>query len=93
MFKVNEYFGGKVTSLGFDTAEGNATIGIVAPGEYEFGTTTIEYMTIISGIMEVLLPGQTTWATYKEFETFVVPKDTKFKIKAGSNTAYRCLYK
>jgi len=93
MFKVNEYFDGKVTSLGFETSSGKATIGVLAAGEYEFGTSTVEYMTVVSGKMEVLLPGETHWKTYNEFETFIVPKDAKFKMKMGSDTAYRCLYK
>ena len=38
MFKVNEYFDGTVKSIAFGTAEGPATIGVMAPGEYEFGT-------------------------------------------------------
>lgn len=93
MFKVNEYFDGKVTSLGFETPDGRATIGVLAAGEYEFGTSTVEYMTVVSGKMDVLLPGETQWKTYNEFETFIVPKDTKFKMKTSSDTAYRCLYK
>jgi len=43
------------------------TIGVMAIGEYEFGTSTKEYMTIISGSMNVLLPNQTDWKTYNEF--------------------------
>lgn len=93
MFKVNEYFDGKVTSLGFETYSGKATIGVLAAGEYEFGTSTVEYMTVISGKMDVLLPGETQWKTFNEFETFIVPKDVKFKMKTDSDTAYRCLYK
>ena len=93
MFKVNEYFEGNVTSLGFETPEGKATIGIIAAGEYEFGTSTVEYMTVITGNMDVLLPGETAWKNYKEFETFIVPKDTKFKMKVSSDTAYRCYYR
>lgn len=45
MFKTNDYFDGKVKSIAFETAEGPATIGVMAAGEYEFGTSTIEYMT------------------------------------------------
>ncbi len=93
MFKVNEYFDGKVTSLGFQAGDGKATIGVLAPGEYEFGTSTVEYMTVIYGQMEVLLPGESVWKRFNEFETFIVPKDSKFKMKTSSDTAYRCLYK
>jgi uncharacterized protein YaiE (UPF0345 family) len=42
MFKVNDYFDGKVKSLAFESEEGPATIGVMAAGEYEFGTSTKE---------------------------------------------------
>jgi len=93
MFKVNEYFDGKVKSIGFENADGRATVGVMAPGEYEFGTSTIEYMTVISGALEIQLPGENKWKTYKPFETFVVQKDTKFKVKVAQDSSYRCLYK
>ena len=93
MFKVNQYFEGKVSSLAFETNEGKATIGVIAPGEYEFGTSTVEHMTVTSGIMEVMLENETVWKTYKEFETFVVPASSKFKMKVKADTSYRCLYR
>jgi purine/pyrimidine-nucleoside phosphorylase len=93
MFKVNEYFDGSVKSLSFQTSDGKATIGVIAAGEYKFGTTSIEYMTIISGSMEVMLENETKWQTYKEFETFVVKANSNFTMKVDSDTAYRCLYK
>jgi purine/pyrimidine-nucleoside phosphorylase len=93
MFKVNEYFEGKVTSLAFETAGGKATIGVIAAGEYEFGTSTVEYMTIISGVMEVMQEGDNAWKTYQEFETFMVPANSKFKMKVAGDTSYRCLYR
>ena len=93
MFKTNEYFEGKVKSIAFKTEEGDATIGVMAKGEYEFGTSTIEFMTVTSGTMEVLLPGETEMKIYKEFETFRVEKDVKFKVKVNGDTSYRCLYK
>ncbi|MEE4258377.1 MAG: pyrimidine/purine nucleoside phosphorylase [Bacteroidales bacterium] len=93
MFKVNTYFDGHVTSLGFENKEGAVTIGVMASGEYEFGTSTVEYMTVTSGKMTVLLPGETNWKTYKEFETFIVDKDKKFKVRVDESTSYRCMYK
>lgn len=93
MFKTNEYFDGNVKSIAFETEQGPATIGVMAPGEYEFGTSTIEHMTVTSGNMEVQLPGETTWNTYKPFETFIVDKDVKFKARVIADTSYRCLYK
>lgn len=93
MFTVNEYFEGKVKSIAFKTEEGPATIGVMAPGEYTFGTNTIEYMTVTSGLMSVLLPGSTEWKNYREFETFRVEKDVEFQVKVLEDTSYRCLYK
>ncbi len=93
MFKVNEYFDGKVKSLAFETNQGAVTIGVMAAGDYEFGTSTIEYMTVTSGKMSILLQGETDWKTYNEFETFVVAKDSKFKVKVDASTSYRCEYK
>lgn len=49
MIKVNEYFNGTVKSLGYETADGPATVGVMAKGEYEFGTSTLEIMTVVTG--------------------------------------------
>ncbi len=93
MFKTNQYFDGKVVSIGLESAEGTATVGVMAAGEYEFGTATIEIMTIISGTLSILQPGETEWKTYNKFESFEVAKDVKFKVKCTEDTPYLCLYK
>ena len=93
MFKTNEYFDGKVKSIAFTTPEGPATVGVMAPGEYEFGTTTVEYMTVISGKLTVQLPGSDAWKDYGPNETFQVEANTKFKLKIGEDTSYLCLYR
>ena len=93
MFKTNDYFNGNVKSVAFETVDGPATVGVMAKGEYVFGTSTVEHMTVTSGRMDVKLPGETQWKAYKEFETFIVPKDVKFDVKVESDTSYRCLYK
>jgi purine/pyrimidine-nucleoside phosphorylase len=93
MFRTNEYFEGNVKSIAFQTAEGPATIGVMAAGEYNFGTSSIEYMTITSGELQVLMPGDTEWKSYKPFETFIVAKGLNFQVKTGSDTSYLCLYR
>ena len=93
MFKTNHYFEGNVVSLGFENEEGKATIGVMAPGEYVFGTSTIEYMTVISGEMMVLLPGESEWKIFRQYDTFMVPKDSSFKLIIKEDAAYKCLYK
>lgn len=93
MFKVNEYFEGKVKSLGFTTAEGPATIGVMAPGDYEFGTSSKEYMTVTSGKLTVKLPGSDEWKEFGANETFIVEANQKFQLKVAEDTAYLCLYR
>lgn len=93
MFKANEYFGGKVASLSHEGAEGKATIGVMAAGEYTFGTASIEIMTVISGKMDIKLPGESDWKTYQKFESFEVAKDIKFEVRVSEDTPYLCLYK
>jgi purine/pyrimidine-nucleoside phosphorylase len=93
MFKTNEYFDGNVKSIAFSASDSPATLGVMAKGEYEFGTSTVEYMTVVSGTMTVLLPGETEWKEYKPFDTFKVGKDKKFRLKIAADAAYLCLYK
>ena len=93
MFKTNEYFEGRVKSIAFTTAEGPATIGVMAKGEYEFGTSTVEYMTVTSGILKVKLPGAAEFKDYKAGETFIVQASQKFQLIVPEESSYLCLYR
>jgi purine/pyrimidine-nucleoside phosphorylase len=93
MFKTNEYFDGKVKSIAFTTAEGPATVGVMAPGEYEFGTSCVEFMTVVSGLLTVCLPDSDTWQDFGPGTTFKVDANKKFRLKVGVDTAYLCLYR
>ncbi len=58
MLKVNEYFAGKVKSIGFDSSSiGLTSVGVMEEGEYTFSTAQPEEMTVITGALKVLLPG------------------------------------
>ncbi len=92
MFKVNEYFNGNVKSISFKAAANPATVGVIAPGEYEFGTSTVEIMTVISGKLSALLPDSSKWTEYGTGKSFTVPANKKFKVKAGEDVSYLCLY-
>ncbi len=92
VFKINEYFGGKVTSISFRTAKGPATVGVMAVGEYEFGTSTIEVMTVTSGKLSALLPGSQKWTDYGVGQSFTVATHQKFKVKADEESSYLCLF-
>ena len=61
MLKVNEYFAGKVKSIGFDSSSiGLTSVGVMEEGEYTFSTAQPEEMTVITGALKVLLPGRRT---------------------------------
>lgn len=93
MFKVNEYFDGTVKSLSFSTAEGPATVGVMAPGEYQFGTRQRELMQVISGSLTVKLPDSQEWQTFASGERFTVPANSTFQLKVATDTAYLCEYR
>ncbi len=93
MIDVNEYFNGTVKSLGYNSAEGKSTIGVIEPGEYEFGTSSHETMVVIEGELIALLPGQTEWKSFKNTQSFEVPANSSFKVKANSQASYLCKYK
>jgi uncharacterized protein YaiE (UPF0345 family) len=92
MFKVNEYFERKVASIAFNTATQPATVGVMAPGEYEFGTSEFETMTVVNGALTVLLPEQQEWKTFTTSEVFTIEANEKFKVKTTVDTAYLCIY-
>ena len=93
MFKVNEYFDGTVKSIAFDMTAGPATIGVMAPGEYEFGTSQLEVMHIVAGALTVKLPGSSGWETFESGSNFTVPANSKFQLKVTQDTAYLCEYR
>ncbi|MCU7827040.1 pyrimidine/purine nucleoside phosphorylase [Kitasatospora sp. DSM 101779] len=92
MFTVNEYFDGTVTSIAFKQEHGRATIGVMAPGEYEFGTAAPETMHVISGALTVQLPGALAWETFAAGARFDVPGESTFRLKVDGETAYLCEY-
>lgn len=93
VFKVNEYFDGKVKSISFTETAGAATIGVLAQGEYEFNTGKSEIMHIVSGQVSVALPDESAWREIKAGEKFNVAANSKFKIKVLVESAYLCQYR
>jgi purine/pyrimidine-nucleoside phosphorylase len=91
--KANIYFDGKVTSRSIIFPDGSKkTLGIMLPGEYEFGTAGKEIMEILAGDLTILLPGEKEWKTIKAGESFAVPAQSKFKLIIRSITDYCCSY-
>jgi uncharacterized protein YaiE (UPF0345 family) len=92
MLAVNEYFGGKVKSIGFSAGTGKATVGVMAAGDYDFGTEGPELMTVVSGTLTVKLPGSSVWKDFSAGEEFRVAEKSRFQLKVASDAAYLCRY-
>ena len=91
--KANVYFDGKVVSRTVVFADGSKkTLGIMQPGEYEFGTGDKELMEIISGELDVALPGDASVRPVKAGESFEVPANSKFRMVVKSLTDYCCTF-
>ncbi|WP_028583650.1 pyrimidine/purine nucleoside phosphorylase [Desulfogranum mediterraneum] len=87
------YFEGKVTSRTVLFADGSRkTLGVMLPGEYEFSTAEKERIEILSGDLEVLLPGAEGWQAIKAGASFAVPADSSFKLQVREVTDYCCSY-
>lgn len=90
--KANVYFDGKVTSRSVHFADGSVkTLGIMMPGDYEFGTEKAELMEILAGDLDIQLAGE-QWQTIKAGESFNVPANSSFKLQIREVTDYCCSY-
>lgn len=90
---ANVYFDGKVSSRTVLFDDGSSkTLGIMLPGEYEFGTQAKELMEILSGELEIMLPQSVSWQTVVGPQSFEVPANAKFRVKVNTVTDYCCSY-
>ncbi len=90
---ANVYFGGAVVSRTLEMPDGTIkTLGYMQPGQYEFSTRQAELMDIVSGSVEVLLPGKDGPIRAVGGESFHVPADAEFAITAIEATDYLCSY-
>ena len=92
MLEVNEYFGGKVKSIAFQTATLPATVGVMDVGEYEFDTSKKETVTVVSGCLEVKLPGKEAYESFPADKQFVVEANKVFQLRVEEQSAYLCTY-
>ena len=90
--KANIYFDGNVTSRTFIENGETKSLGIMMPGEYNFGTNLAELMEILEGEVEVRLKDEKQWNTYTANTSFDVPANSSFDIKVKTITDYCCSY-
>ncbi|MAC46317.1 pyrimidine/purine nucleoside phosphorylase [Oceanospirillum beijerinckii] len=93
MFDVNEYFDGNVKSIALNNSLGQLTVGVMAVGDYTFGTSQHETMTVVSGALTVKLPGSEEWLTFNAGERFEIDANQSFDVKVAEQTAYLCQYR
>ena len=89
MLKHNTYFEGKVQSVGFERNGRRATVGVIAPGEFHFGTEAPERMTVVSGEIEAKI-GSAEWRAYPAGTSFEVGGKSGFDVRAAAPSAYLC---
>lgn len=92
MLKTNEYFDGCVKSIAFESEQGKATIGAIAKGSYQFDTNCYEYMTVVSGTLQVQFPGNDEWYKIEQNEMFEIGPNQTFSVRAEGDVAYLCVY-
>lgn len=91
--KANIYFDGGVVSHTVLFADGSKkTLGVMQVGEYEFSTGKAEIMEILSGELDLQLPGSAEWQTVKGGESFNVPADSSFRMKVKTVADYCCSF-
>lgn len=91
--KHNQYFDGKVQSLGFNGPEGPATVGVMESGKYSFKTQGEERISIFTGNLKIKLPGSNEWQSVEAGDSFTVPGNSSYEVDVASDTAYICFYK
>lgn len=90
MLTHNTYFDGKVQSIGFTQGQQRATVGVIVPGEYHFGTQAAERMTVISGTLKANIAGA-GWKSFAAGASFEVGPNSGFDVQAvGGPAAYLC---
>ena len=91
--KLNIYNEGKVMSHTIYMADGERkTLGVMFPGDYEFGTGDREVMEMVAGRTEVLLPGSDAWQTFGPGDTFAIPANSRFQLRVSEMMEYVCSY-
>ena len=91
--KANVYFEGKVVSRTVKFTDGTEkTLGFMQTGEYTFNTGAAELMEIMSGKLEVLLPGTDSWKTVHAGDSFTVQGNSKFTMKVTVPADYCCSF-
>jgi len=86
----NTYHDGGVQSIGFDRHGRRLTVGVIAAGEYHFGTDAPERMTVVTGELVLRRDGASEWTVYPAGTQFEVAGSSGFDVRADAPSAYLC---
>lgn len=92
MLQHNRYFEDQVQSIGYERHGRKASVGVIAPGNFHFGTDGAERMSITSGEARVQRDGSDTFITYAAGSAFEVPAKSGFSISCSEACSYMCEY-
>lgn len=93
MYELKRYHGDRVMSLTFEDDDQSFSVGILSPGEYEFGAIKKEVFTVTSGVISHWVDGADIWKTHGKNDMFSVPERTNFKLSVEQVSSYFCIYK
>ncbi len=91
MYQLRKYHGDRVQSLTYDDGKLAFSVGIISPGEYEFGSMKKEIFTVTHGKIAAWYEGD-QWITAHKGDGFEIPSHKNFKLKVEEVSAYICYY-
>jgi len=92
MYEIRKYHGDKVMSLTYEGEDHIFSVGIIAPGEYQFGTLKQEIFTVTHGMISVWIEGQDSYTDFGLNNSFVVHNHKNFKLRVKEISSYICFY-
>ena len=92
MITMNDYFDGRIKSLGFERKGVGYTAGVLMPGDYTIPTDKEEHITATIGEFEIRAPGS-DWKTLRVGDTIVVPANVDFELRLEEPASYICRYR
>jgi len=92
MYELRKYHGDKVMSLTYDDKMQSFSVGIIAPGEYQFGSLKKEIFTVTSGKIGFWVEDEEGWTTCNTGEEFNIPEHKNFKLTVIETSSYICFY-
>jgi len=93
MIEERTFFGGKVKTLRCELRGEPFSVGVLLPGEYTFGTSSVEEFEIVQGQVEVVLPDGSVKIVNKG-GTFTVEAERDYNLTIEKYpVAYICKYR